>query len=188
MQIETERLILRPWEDGDAASLYKYACDPRVGPPAGWPPHTSVENSLEIIHSVLSEPETYAVVPKKTGEAVGSVGIMLGGHGSAPMLSDEAEVGCWIGVPFWGQGMIPEAIKALLSRCFEQLDKNGVWYGYYDGNDKSKRVSEKCGFVYHHTARGVISPLGDTRDEHFAYLTRKRFLESRDASAMSKNL
>lgn len=61
MELRTERLILRPWEESDAESLYEYAKDPAVGPIAGWPPHTSVENSLEIIRGVLSEKETYAV-------------------------------------------------------------------------------------------------------------------------------
>lgn len=63
--LTTERLILRPWSEDDAPSLYKYACDPAVGPIAGWPPHTSVENSCEIIRTILSAPETYAVVLKK---------------------------------------------------------------------------------------------------------------------------
>jgi len=61
MELRTERLILRPWRESDAESLYEYAKDPAVGPIAGWPPHTSVENSLEIIRGVLSEKETYAV-------------------------------------------------------------------------------------------------------------------------------
>ena len=62
MTLETERLILRPWEEGDAEDLYRYASNPDVGPIAGWPVHTSVENSREIIREVLSAPETYAVV------------------------------------------------------------------------------------------------------------------------------
>lgn len=62
MILETNRLILRPWEESDAESLFKYASHPDVGPIAGWAVHTSVENSLEIIRSVLSAPETYAVV------------------------------------------------------------------------------------------------------------------------------
>lgn len=75
--IETERLILRPWQESEAEILYKYACDPDIGPIAGWQPHTSVENSLEIIRTVFSAPETYAVVLKDTGEPVGSCGIMF---------------------------------------------------------------------------------------------------------------
>ena len=58
LTLETERLILRPWEEGDAESLYQYAKDPEVGPIAGWPPHTSVENSRQIICDVLSADET----------------------------------------------------------------------------------------------------------------------------------
>lgn len=51
--MKTERLILRPWTEEDAASLYKYAQDPKIGPIAGWPPHTSVENSREVIRDIL---------------------------------------------------------------------------------------------------------------------------------------
>ena len=75
MVLITERLILRPWEDGDAADLYPYAKDERVGPMAGWAPHKDEKDSLTIIRTVLSQPETYAVVPKETGRPVGSVGI-----------------------------------------------------------------------------------------------------------------
>lgn len=78
IMLETRRLYLRPWEEGDAGSLYKYAKDPEVGPIAGWPVHTSEENSRDIIRIVLSAPETYAVVLKETGEPIGSVGLMIG--------------------------------------------------------------------------------------------------------------
>ena len=81
MKLETQRLVLRPWEDEDAPALYKYAQDPRVGPIAGWPAHTSVEHSREIIRSVFSAPETYAVVLRETGEPVGSAGIIAPSHG-----------------------------------------------------------------------------------------------------------
>lgn len=65
MILETERLILRSWEERDAHDLFQYASNPEVDPIAGWPVHTSVENSREIIKSVLSAPEAYAVVLKK---------------------------------------------------------------------------------------------------------------------------
>jgi len=176
MEIETKRLILRPWRDDDAEELYKYAKDERVGPIAGWPVHTSVQNSLEIIRTVLSEPETYAVVLKKTNKPVGSIGILFHGNGNAPIKEDEAEIGYWIGVPYWGQGLIPEAVESILCRCFEKLDRVGVWCGYYDGNTKSKRVQEKCGFVYHHTDKNKKCPLmGDIRTEHFTYMTYEQW-------------
>lgn len=67
MTLETQRLILRPWEAEDAEECYKYAKDPRVGPMAGWPVHTSVENSRQVIRDFLMVPETYAIVLKETG-------------------------------------------------------------------------------------------------------------------------
>lgn len=172
MNMETQRLILRAWTENDAESLYNYAKDPAIGPIAGWPPHTSVENSREIIRDILSAPETYAVVLKETNEPIGSVGIMFAdGVHSAEMQDGDAEIGYWIGVPYWGQGLIPEAVQRLLKRCFVELDVKRVWCGHYDGNIKSRRVMEKCGFKYHHTEEGKTSPLGDIRTEHFTLLT-----------------
>lgn len=174
--IETDRLILRPWRETDVEALYKYASDPDIGPIAGWPTHTSLENSLEIIRTIFAAPETYAVVLKASGEPVGSCGIMFSNSlHSAQMNQLEAEIGYWIGKPYWGQGLIPEAVNALLSRCFNVLGLNAVWCGYYDGNRKSKRVCEKCGFTFHHTNHDIISPLGDKRTEHFCLMTKKDY-------------
>lgn len=174
--IETERLILRPWEESDADTLFKYASDPDIGPIAGWPPHTSVENSREIIRTVFAAPETYAVVLKETGEPVGSCGIMFSDSlHSAEMKQNEAEIGYWIGKPYWGQGLIPEAVKALLARGFNDLHLDAAWCGHYDGNTKSKRVIEKCGFKFHHTNKDIVSPLGDRRTEHFYIMTKEDY-------------
>ena len=52
--LETERLILRKWTEADAESLFECARDPEVGPIAGWPPHRSVEESLDVIRNVFN--------------------------------------------------------------------------------------------------------------------------------------
>lgn len=174
--IETERLILRPWSESEAEELFKYASDPDIGPIAGWKPHSSVEESLDIIRTVFSAPEVYAVVLKSTGKPVGSCGIMFSnGLHSAEMGAEEGEIGYWIGKPFWGQGLIPEAVMSLLHRSFGVLKLNTVWCGYYDGNNKSRRVCEKCGFIYHHTNQDITSPLGDIRTEYFYKLTKEDY-------------
>ena len=145
---------------------------------AGWQPHTSVEDSREIIKTVLSAPETYAVVLKETGETVGSVGIMTEKSEihSAQMADNECEIGYWIGEPYWGQGLIPEAVNELLRYAFEDLRQTAVWCGYYDGNEKSKRAQEKCGFVYHHTEHNKPVPLlDDCRTEHFTKLSYEQW-------------
>lgn len=124
MTLETERLILRPWKEDDAESLYKYAKNPEVGPIAGWPVHTSVENSREIIKSVLAADETYAVCLREDNVAIGSIGLIPPAQSHTKAADDEIEIGYWIGVPYWGQGLIPEAVRALQKHAFLDLGCN----------------------------------------------------------------
>ncbi len=174
MELYTTRLILRPWEEEDAESLFEYAKDPDVGPIAGWPIHTSVEHSLEVIREVLSAPETYAVCLKEDRRAIGSIGLIPPEQSYTAPRETELEIGYWIGVPFWGNGYIPEAVRILQKHAFEDLGCTALWCGYYEGNEKSRRCQEKCGFVYHHTEKEKPCPLmGDTRTEHFTYLTKE---------------
>ena len=180
MKLETERLILRPWRETDAESLYGYAKDERVGPAAGWPPHTSVENSREIIRGVLSEPETYAVCRKEDDRAIGSIGLMIGSASGLSLPDNEGELGYWIGVPFWGQGFIPEAVRGLIRYAFEKLRLEKLWCGYFDGNEKSKRVQEQCGFVYHHTRENIPwKSMNTVYTEHVTCLERDRWERER---------
>ena len=174
MKLVTERLILRPWLETDAESLYEYAKDPAVGPIAGWPPHTSEENSRKIIKDVLGVDETYAVCQKEDNRAIGSIGLMIGKQSNLDLPDTEGEIGYWIGVPFWGQGLIPEAAKELLRHGFEDLHLTKIWCGYFDGNIKSKRVQEKCGFTYHHTNKNIYWKLmDDIHTEHITCLIRE---------------
>ena len=173
MILETERLILRPWCESDAEDLYTYASAPDVGPPAGWPPHTSVENSREIIRTVLSAPETYAVCLKENDKPIGSIGFH---RNDLAQADDEYELGYWIGKPYWGQGLIPEAAREMLRYAFEDLGMSRIWCGYYDGNEKSRRVQEKLGFVFHHTTVGLeVKLLNEIRTGHSNLMTKDRW-------------
>ena len=173
MILETERLILRPWREEDADDLYTYASDPDIGPPAGWPPHTSVENSREIIRTVLSAPDTFAVCLKENGMPIGSIGFHRKDLAEA---GDEYELGYWIGKLYWGKGLIPEASREMLRYAFEDLKMNRIWCGYYDGNEKSRRVQEKLGFVYQRKTEGIeVSLLGEIRTGHSNLMTKERW-------------
>ncbi|MBQ4332799.1 MAG: GNAT family N-acetyltransferase [Clostridia bacterium] len=174
----TPRLILRPWQESDAADLYRYASDPAVGPAAGWPPHTDEDDSRAVIRDVLMIPGTFAVCRREDGAAIGSVGLKTGDNTDMTDREDECELGYWIGRPYWGQGLIPEAVGEILRHAFEDLGMRAVWCGYYDGNEKSRRVQEKCGFTYHHTTEGLEVPLlGEIRTGHVSRLTREDWLQ-----------
>lgn len=161
MILKTDRLILRPWEETDADSLYEYAKNPNVGPIAGWPSHKNVEESLAVIRNVFNGAECYAICEKDNNIAVGAIELKLKGHTDMTDQDNECELGYWLGEPFWGKGYMSEAVKELIRHGFEDLEMSTIWCGYYDGNNRSKRVQEKVGFVYHHTCDEVPVPLLD---------------------------
>lgn len=156
MLIETERLYLRPWRVEDAEDLYELAKDPEVGPAAGWPAHKDAEESRQIILTVLAAPETYVMIRKEDGNLIGSIGLKFG-EDSTSELQDEPELGYWIGRAYWGRGYATEAAKAMIIRAFEECHAHAVWCCHYEGNHRSQRVIEKCGFHYIRT-----NPEGDT--------------------------
>ena len=178
--LKTNRLILRRFEESDAENIYEYAKDPDVGPIAGWPPHTSVSESLDVIRNVFSAAECYAVCLKEDGKAIGAIELKLNGHTDMTDRDDECELGYWLGKPFWGQGIMPEAAGEMLRHAFEDLGMQKVWCGYYDGNTKSKRVQEKCGFRYQWTTEDVDVPLmHEKRTGHVNLMTKDSWIWSR---------
>lgn len=170
MRIETERLVLRPWREDDAEALYKYASDPEVGPAAGWAPHTSVEDSLNVLRTILMKDHNWAITVKPSDEAVGGIGIP---QGRQPEERGEYEIGYWIGRPFWGRGYVPEAVKALLSLYFS-FGAGRIWCAHAERNAKSRRVIEKCGFSYRFSAPWESS-LGDLRNSLYYAITAEEF-------------
>lgn len=178
MILETKRLLLRPWQETDAEELYRYASDPDVGPAAGWPTHKSIEESLDVIRKVFCGPECYAVCQKEDGrdKAIGCIELKLKGHTDKTDKDSECELGYWLGKPFWGNGLIPEAAEEMLRRAFKDLDMEKVWCGHYDGNVKSERVQEKLGFRYQWTKKNVDVPLlHEKRTDHVRSLSREEW-------------
>ena len=174
--LKTERLILRRWEDSDAESLFEYAADPDVGPIAGWPPHQTIEESRDVIKNVFKGKEAYAICLKTDDRAIGAIELKLNGHTDLTDRDDECELGYWLGKPFWGQGIMPEAVKEILRHAFEKIGMTKVWAGYYEGNLKSKRVQEKSGFRYQWKSEGVDVPLmHEKRTGHVSSMTKDQW-------------
>ena len=177
MILETERLVLRPWRETDAEECYKYAKDPLVGPAAGWPVHTDVENSRQVIRDILMNPDTYAIVLKKTDLPIGSISLR---HNSQTEKMYEAELGYWLGVPYWGRGLVPEAAHELIRYAFEDMRLDRIWCCYFDGNMKSKRVQEKLGFRYQFTT-DITTETGlvKSRKKNVNLLTKDQWISDR---------
>lgn len=170
MIIETQRLVLRPWREDDAEALYKFACDERVGPPAGWKPHESVEDSLNVLRAVLINENTWAVCEKGSDAPIGSIGIF----DTDANAENNWQIGYWLAARYWGRGYMPEATKRLITYCFEEKDAPSVWCSHADFNAKSRRVIEKCGFTYRFN-KPWESMLGDIRDSLYYSINREDY-------------
>lgn len=164
MKIETDRLILRHFKESDGASLYKYAQNPKIGPQAGWPAHKSVEESEAIIENGLTGELIFAITLKrKPNEVIGCIDLNINKRDF--MTAREAEIGYWIGEPFWGQGLIPEAVKALVSFGFDMCHLKVIWCAASTTNINSQRVQEKVGFNYVKTLKNIDYPLLHTSED-----------------------
>lgn len=173
MTLETPRLLLRPWREDDAETLYRWASDPAVGPAAGWKPHVDVEDSRNVIRNVLSADGTFAVTVKALGdEGVGSVGVFPCDSGEA---KGEPEIGYWIARPFWGRGLIPEAVRELQRYIFEETAAPRCWCAHFEGNEKSRRVIQKCGFTHRFSQVTGPWPSDVNPMTHFYVLTREEW-------------
>ena len=144
--METERIKLRPWQESDAEVLFKYASDPEVGPRAGWAPHRSVEESLQVIRTFFKGDHTWAIELRATGEAIGCIGYLTQTESNISIGEDEGEVGYWTARPYWNQGIASEALKLVVDYCFCQKGIQTLWGNYFLNNPASGRVMEKCGF------------------------------------------
>ena len=168
--LETERLILRPFTLDDAEGLYAYASHPEVGPPAGWAPHKDPAESRRVIETIFLPADTLAVVRRADGRLIGSAGFV--GKHRTELGEPSEEVGYSLARDCWGQGLIPEAVEAILRHAFGELGYAAIWAAYYDGNRKSKRVMQKCGMTYRLSRTEAVEQLGETRLAHYFAITK----------------
>lgn len=149
IRIETTRLLLRRWrdDDADAESLHRYASDTRVSELALWPAHGSVEESRDVIRNYfMASPDLFAIVLKETGEPVGCVGLVPQGDEHFETGLAGREAGYWIGYPYWGRGLVTEALKGLIGYCMNDKRLQSLFITADSRNVASHRVAEKCGF------------------------------------------
>lgn len=149
IRLETERLILRPFQPNDLRDFNEYASVEGVGERAGWKHHETMEESKRILERFIEEDKTFAIVFKENNKVIGSLGVEK--YGMEEALSEfhnyqGREIGYVLSKEYWGKGIMPEAVKAVVEYLFNEMNLDFLTCGYYDFNNQSKRVQEKCGF------------------------------------------
>ncbi|MDO5117508.1 MAG: GNAT family N-acetyltransferase [Eggerthellaceae bacterium] len=154
--IRTKRLVLRAFEREDAPDVFRACSNPVLGTNAGWPPHTCIEDSLAYIEEIVPLGYVWAVCEKLDGSddfqgpVIGSIGLL-----PDPSRQNESDVlllGYWLAEPYWNRGYTTEAAQAVIDWAWKQTDARLITTSHYLFNDASRRVIEKCGFTYTHTA------------------------------------
>lgn len=158
--LETERLRLRPLKLSDAPAVQEYVSDARVAEMTSQIPHPYPElGAEEWIRGHGSGEETvFARARKKDDEMIGAIGIRPESHGLA------AEIGFWVGIPYWGHGFCTEAAREILRYCFEELGIQRVWAGHIAGNEASGRVQQKIGIKHEGYSPWAIFRFGEPKD------------------------
>ena len=146
--LRTDRLILRPWRQEDLEDFYEYARVDGVGQMAGWLPHESKDVTQAVLDSFIEHRKTFAL--QYQGKVIGSLGIenyKEDAFGELDRLRGRS-IGYVLSKDYWGCGLMPEAVKAVIDYCFTKLDFDYLTCCHFDWNRQSQRVIEKSGFTF----------------------------------------
>ena len=167
--IDTPRLLLRSWRETDLNDFYEYASIDGVGEMAGWKHHESIDESKNILQTFISDKNIFALESKNNKKVIGSLGLHYSWANNEQKLRNlkTKEIGYVLSKAYWGVGLMPEAVNAVIKYCFAALDLDAVTAGHFIENNQSKRVIEKNGFTYF------------SQGEYFAKRLNKTFVENK---------
>jgi RimJ/RimL family protein N-acetyltransferase len=150
--LTTPRLILRAYTLDDAPALQRLVGAREVALNTLRIPHPYPDGEAErwiSTHQQARERGDYAfaVVLRDSGELIGTIGL----HGQND--HNHAEIGYWIGVPYWGHGYATEAAAAVVRFGFETLGLHRIYAMHFSRNPSSGRVLQKIGMRHEGTMR-----------------------------------
>lgn len=154
---------LRPWSMDDLSSLVKYGDNPKIfrNMSDGFPfPYTDAK-ARHYIERVSQDLPLQAFAIDLNGEAIGSIGI----HLQADIHRRNAELGYWIGEPFWGNGIITHAIRDIVEYSFLNFEIDRIFARPFSSNLASHRALEKAGFILEARFNGTLIKNGEVLDE-----------------------
>lgn len=146
--LKTERLILRPFRAADASAVQRLAGDREVASTTINIPHPYEDGLAErwLAHHrqafVDGKQAIFAIVEKVSKALLGTISLTIDGR------HRHAEMGFWIGKPYWGKGFCTEAAREMLRYGFEQQDLNRIYASHLTRNPASGRVMQKIGMNY----------------------------------------
>jgi RimJ/RimL family protein N-acetyltransferase len=163
LYIKTPSAVLRPWKRSDLELLVKYADNPKIAANMrdGFPNPYRIEDACRFIEMAENFEEGFILAIEVKGCACGSIGV----HILDDVSRKTAEIGYWLGEPFWGRGITSEAMSAVVPVAFGTFDIARIQAGIFSKNPASARVLEKCGFVREAVLKDAVYKNGRLMDE-----------------------
>jgi [ribosomal protein S5]-alanine N-acetyltransferase len=163
MRIITPTSTLRDWAMDDVGSLVKYANNPRIAGSMrdAFPSPYTREDAKHFIAIATGPGSNLYLAIDLRGEAVGGIGI----HPKSDVRCRSAELGYWLSESYWGQGIVTDAVSAVVPVAFERYDIVRLQAGIFSTNTASMRVLEKCGFIREAVHKNAIWKKGRLLDE-----------------------
>lgn len=147
-RLDTNRLILRDLKLNDLDHFYQYAKKENIGPMAGWHPHRSIEESEMILKMMITDQDVWGITLKESDQLIGTIGLHVRTFDNA--LKNQKEIGYVIDEPYWGQGLMVEAVLEVIKYAFIEEELDAVLCGHSKMNQQSKRVIEKTNLKFSH--------------------------------------
>jgi RimJ/RimL family protein N-acetyltransferase len=163
--VETPRLVLRPMAAADAPVVQKWAGDFEVADTALNIPHPYPDGLAEEWIAAQERgwcegrEAVFAIAARTDGTLMGAIGLA-----GIDARHRHAEMGYWVGRPFWNLGIATEAARGVLDFAFDTLDLERVFAHYFARNPASGRVLEKIGMVREGCLRSHVRQWGRPED------------------------
>ncbi len=166
MELRTQRLLLRKYREADIPSFVKLLGAREVAATTLRIPHPYTEaDAREFLGSQVSPASKFGMFRIADGELVGGIGL------SVEEAHHRAEIGYWVGFPYWGNGYATEGAREMLRHGFEDLKLNRIFAGVFGGNETSAKVLRKIGMKHEGTLRQHYCKWGKfLDDEEYAIL------------------
>lgn len=169
-RLHTERLLLRLPRLSDADAIQALASDRDIAAntlniPHPYPPSAALAWLHTLADRLRDGQHHFAIIRKADDHYLGTIGLHIESYGTA-------QIGYWIGKPYWGQGYATEALRRLLTHAFDIMGLERVYAAYFAHNLASRRVMEKCGMTYEGTMRQHIFKDGRFLDLGFCAILR----------------
>lgn len=174
--IETNRLLIRLFENDDADDYFEFAKDPRVGLNAGWQPYKTKKEAIKSIKLLKKNKNIYAIVLKSENKVIGKIGLYDNLPVSDFFNLKQKSLGFCINPNYWNKGYAKEAANAFTNQVLKNSNIDVLWCYCFSYNTMSEKVIKSLNFNYYNEIIYDAVDIGKKALSKVFYITKDEYL------------